>query len=378
MKRKHRTGALLLAALGLFLIGTGLWQIRDAGNLLEYVLIAPQAPAEIAELVQKKEDALEGMAEALEASCVTATATGAYVSAPDMGTSAQATLFAGGDGFFQVYPRYLVSGRLPSETELKKGEPTAALDEDLAFALFPTVDPVGQTISVNGTQLRVVGVVRHERHVGEADLYTVYAPLLSVQEQPFSILTLSAKPLHGSGASVMFADTASDNWAPGGEMYNTDKETMRAKLPLRYALVLFAASLLLRAFGLVRSLGRRAAEDIHLRLQTKYLKVLLGRIAAWAAALAASCAVLLGALYAVAGVAVAPLYVFPEWVPDNIVEWSSIRDVFWNLATEGVQMISAATGAVRAIQFWAGVIQWGTIFGLIAALLLVRRTNPEK
>lgn len=371
MKRKHRIGVWLLAALGLVLISAGLFFTVETKPLLEYVLPAVQSESEIAALVKKKDESLQSMAGSLEASCVAATMSGVAVSAPDAGTSAQAALFAGGEGFFEVYPRYLRSGRLLSETELKNGACRAVLDEDLAFKLFPTIDPVGQKISINGIELEVVGTVRHSRRVGEAELYTVYAPLLAVKNAPFEIMTLSAKPLSGSGASVMFESTASDNWRSGGEMLQTQKEVQRALLPIRYVLCIFAVAVLVRLLGVVNGFSHRAIDDIRQRLKQDYIKKLLPRIAVYALGLLACYGILVLFAYFVAERAAAPLYIFTEWVPDSIVEWSSIRAVFWNLAIDAVRPVRAATGTIRAIQFWAGVIRWGVLFCLCSCVLLL-------
>lgn len=370
MKRKTNTAALLLMALALFLVGVGLWQTACAPDLLEYVLIAPREEGEIARLLGKKDDALETMKDTFSASAVKASAHGIYISAKDAGTGVQAALTAGGEGFFEVFPEYLKAGRLLSETELRTGAAKAVLDEDLAFALFPTVDPIGRTISADGVDLEVVGVVRHSRRVGETELYGVYAPLLAVQELPMETLSLAVLPLPGSGASIMFETTASDSWRAGGSFYNYAKETLRARLPLLYTAILFGFALLVGLLHRLNGLTISAVGKLRARLEHDYLPKVLPRMIAYALCLLAAYALLVLAAWRLGAWAVEPLYVFPEWVPENLVKWSAIRDVFWNLAVDASRSIDVAPAAVRALQFWAGVIRWGTIFGLVSALLL--------
>ncbi len=369
MKRTRHFGAWLLIALGLLLTGAGLWNTQNAGSTLEYVLPAPQGEGEIAALLKSKDSALEDMADAMEASCVWALKTDVSVSG-EMSSSAQtAGLRAGGSGFFAVYPRYLVSGRLLSETELIEGAKKAVLDEELAFKLFPTVDPIGQKISVDGTELEVVGVVYHKRTVGEINLTNVYAPLLAVQDASFDILALSAKPLSGAGASIMFDSLASGNWRSGGETYHLEKEAMRARLPILYLLCISAAALVLRAFMWLNTHALSAFADLRARLKNVYPAQIIPRVALYALIFAAGYGALFLALYWIASRAANPLYIFPEWVPENIVEWSSIRSVFWNLATAEAKLVRCATPVVRKIQFWAGVVQWGVVFTMAGTIL---------
>lgn len=377
MKRKWNAAACLLLALGLLLTGCGLFFGRGPEGLLEYVLIAPKEEGAIERLVEKKDEALESMAETLRCSTVSAQMNGAYIAAEDAGTSAQAALLAGSEGFFEVYPRYLVSGRLLSETELRTGEAKAVLDEDLAFKLFPTVDPIGQVISADGIEMEVVGVVRHARRVGETELHSIYAPLLAVQELPFETVMLSAIELPNSGANIMFGTVASDSWQGGGYDYRMEKEVLRARLPVLYSAVVFAFACVVWLIRRVNGLTVAFAANIRERLRREYIGRILPKAVPAGLGLLALYAALGCAAWFTGLRAVEPLYIFPEWVPENLVQWAAIRDVFWNLAVDGVRLIDVASAQVRAVQFWGGVINWGVLFLLMSAILLLcgRRKN---
>ncbi|MDO4740634.1 MAG: ABC transporter permease [Eubacteriales bacterium] len=377
MKRKKSAAAYLLLALALLLTGAGLWFTAIGEDLLEYVLLAPADEKEIIQLAEKKEDALEEMSDVLRASTVSGRAKGVHVSSADSADGAQAALHAGGEGFFEVYPKYLISGRLISETELRTGAPKALLDEELAFKLFPTVDPIGRKISVSGVELEVVGVVRHSRRVGETELYNVYAPLPAMSGVPFETLSLSAVPLPGSGAHIMFETIASDSWRAGGYFYRMEKEALRARLPVLYIGAIFAFAGVLWLVRKVNGLVLAFIGDIRARLQSSYAAKLLPRILSGILGLLLLYAALGCAAWFIGLQAVEPLYIFPEWVPENLVQWASIRKVFWNLATAASQQVNVASGDVRALQFWGGVIRWGVLFGLSGVVLLAHGRRKE-
>lgn len=367
MKRKVNKGACLLLALALFLLGAGLWNTMGTQGLMQYVLIAPKEEGAIAQLVKKKDN--EELA--IGVSTITATASGVSVSAKNVDSSTQATLFAGTENFFEVYPRYLTAGRLFSQTELKKGEKLAVLDEDMAFQLFPTIDPLGQKIQIDGVELEVIGVVHHEYRVGDLDKFSVYAPLLALQNANYSIVTLSAKPMPGSGMSVTFETMASDYWASGGYCYNLEKEASRAFLPVRYTLVAFGIAAIVWIVHLLNRFLLDRVQRVRMRFKREYLPTILPQILLYILLFLVLYGLVCVLAWLLASWAVAPLYQFPEWVPESIVKWSSIRDVFWNLAISSVQMVNVATTQVRALQFWAGVVRWGVLLTLVSVILFM-------
>ncbi len=69
-----------------------------------------------------------------------------------------------------------------------------------------------------------------------------------------------------------------------------------------------------------------------------------------------------------------PLYIFSEWVPENIVEWSSIQDVFRNLVSSAAVLIKVGTKQMRIVEFWGGLLRWG-IISLLAGMVLNRVKN---
>ena len=81
-------------------------------------------------------------------------------------------------------------------------------------------------------------------------------------------------------------------------------------------------------------------------------------------------------LYALAAFSIQPLYTFTEWVPENVVEWSSLKAVFWNLAGDSARLVRVGTRELRIVEFWGKILRWGTLGALYGALLLrIRRAK---
>ena len=379
MRYKRSAALLLLALLGFVLTAAGIWQTWRTPDLLQYSAIAPKSTEELINLVDGRKTALAEIADAVAVSCVTAVKTGEDVSAESAGTNAQATLIAGGEGMLAVYPRYLTEGRLLSETELKAGDKVALLDEELAFALFPTTGAIDRKVSVGGVELRVVGVVRHSRRVGESGRYNLYAPVKAVAAAAFETVVLTVKPVSGSGAEIMFPTAAEANWYSGGTAISLKKEVMRARMPLRMSAVLGGIALIALCLRLWNRFSARRIADIRRRLEKHYLSRVLPVAILYGLAIALGYAAIAACMYLLASFAVAPLYVFTEWVPENPVKWSAIRTVFWNLATSDARLVQASTSEARDIAFWGGVTRWGVLFlYAAAALAFLRRWLAEK
>lgn len=91
--------------------------------------------------------------------------------------AAAGTLTGVGVGWFDVYPRFLLEGRLIGEAELREGANVVVLDEPLAFAIFQGAEAVGSQLQIGGIWYEVIGVVRHTRQVGDTDAMGAYVPI---------------------------------------------------------------------------------------------------------------------------------------------------------------------------------------------------------
>ena len=392
MEKKRKTRGKWLLALGALLMAAGLCMLALQPSVLQYCIVAPtdeaapepsgqEAAGQEAQTAKQESGALkalydawqtrvgEDLSEVLSAASIAARDYGFALSGE--GGSATATLTAVGENWFSVYPRYLVSGRLMTQQELKDGDRLIVLDEPLAFKLFPTADPIGRELTIGTERYEVIGVVRYRRSVGEYEQYQAYIPYTSAAEDrlPMEIVEVCGAALPQSGASRAFED-AGENWQDGGTFIDTDKEAMRGGIVARALAIALGLYLILY---LLRRLNRRAASfsaNIRARLQTEYFRDMLPGLLPRFGLLALGYAALLAAAYGVLTLAIEPMYVFTEWIPDVLVELSSITERFWQLTSAAAAPIFIRTKEYAEIRFWSGLVRWGALSALTGALVM--------
>ena len=404
MEKKRKTRGKWLLALGALLMAAGLCMLALQPSVLQYCIVAPtdeaapepsgqESAGQEAQTAKQESGALkalydawqtraeEDLSEVLSAASITARDYGFALSGE--GGSATATLTAVGENWFSVYPRYLVSGRLMTQQELKDGDRLIVLDEPLAFKLFPTADPIGRELTVGTERYEVVGVVRYRRSVGEYEQYQAYIPYASAAEDrlPMEVVEVCGVALPQSGASRAFED-AGENWQAGGTFIDTDKEAMRGGIVARALAIALGLYLILY---LLRRLNRRTAGvgvDIRARLQTEYFRDMLPGLLPRFCLLALGYAALLAAAFGVLTLAIEPMYVFTEWIPDVLVELSSITERFWQLTSAAAAPIFIRTQEYAEIRFWSGLVRWGALSALTGALVMAlsarRREDRNK
>lgn len=414
MEKKRKLRGKWLAALGALLMAVALWMLHVEPSVLQYAATAPaqtgiatagtaSTGTEGAQAVQGAQtdqdaqaqpdaegsSALSQLAASWEKAAgdalgevVSATA----ISARDYGFSLSSdagsmtlTLAAVGPGYFDVYPRYLVAGRLPTADELERGERVAVLDEPAAFKLFPTSDPLEGRVRIGEAWYDVVGVARWSRDVGRYEQHQAYIPFACAarDDLPMEVVEVCARPLPRSGASRVFEESA-NTWLPGGTFVDTAKESMRASIAARAVAVALAVYALLY---LARMLTRRAGaliSDVRGRLRTTYMRDMLPWLLPRAALQALCAALLIAAFYGVLTVAIEPMYVFTEWIPDVLVELSSITERFWQLTSAAAKPVRVYTEAYARIRFWAGVLRWGLIALFTGALVMALSSRPPR
>ena len=402
MEKKRKTRGKWLLALGALLMAAGLCMLALQPSVLQYCIVAPtdeaapepsgqEAAGQEAQTAKQESGALkalydawqtrvgEDLSEVLSAASIAARDYGFALSGE--GGSATATLTAVGENWFSVYPRYLVSGRLMTEQELKDGNRCIVLDEPLAFKLFPTADPIGRELTIGSERYEVIGVVRYRRSVGEYEQYQAYIPYTSAAEDrlPMEIVEVCGAALPQSGASRAFEDAA-ENWQAGGTFIDTDKEAMRGGIVARALAIALGLYLILY---LLRRLNRRTAglgADIRARLRREYFRDMLPGLLPRFLLLALGYAALLAAAYGVLTLAIEPMYVFTEWIPDVLVELSSITERFWQLTSAAAAPIAIRTKEYAEVRFWSGLVRWGAISALTGALVMAlsARRGSEK
>ena len=206
MEKKRKLRGKWLVVLGALLMAAGLCMLLLQPSVLQYCIVAPvEEAAPQAGTAQGTEGQAgragrtggnvagargRGPSEVLSAASIAARDYGFALSGE--GGTATATLTAVGEGWFDVYPRYLVSGRLMTAQELLDGDRLVVLDEPLAFKLFPTTDAVGRELQIGAGRYEVIGVVRYQRAVGEYGQYQAYIPYASAAQERLPMETVEA------------------------------------------------------------------------------------------------------------------------------------------------------------------------------------------
>lgn len=372
-KRKWRKAAWALLALGIALSVAALIPLATARDVLQYAVVAPSGE-NAADQIRQLMDARKAIGEAL-IDCTSVSTMGgmtAKASVSGGGKNGTATVYAVSEGWFEVYPVALAGGRLLTETELRRGDKVALLDSELAFSLFGSELPEDAEATIGGETYRVVGTVRHRRGVGEVTEHCAYLPLEADAAQAMDAIVYSAVPIPNSGARTMFEKTLRGAWGENGSFYSLEKEAMRRTMVLRLPLLVFGMSAILALFRRMSALMSRKIAAFREGMRWNYIKSMVPKLLAIIVLALLGYGVLLALLYALMTYSIRPLYVFTEWVPENIVEWSSISAVFWNLVSAAAQPVKIGTREMRTLEFWGAILRWGA-FCILWAGLLVRR-----
>lgn len=234
----------------------------------------------------------------------------------------------------------LLSGRRLYQEELAAGTPSAVLDEGLAIALFRQGEPIGLTFTFQGQTFTVVGVERHNRALGDRAPYGLTVPLTAFATQPnWELMTAQFRTTGGSGTRAGLSK-ALQTWQSKGQSIDLFKEKYRAMLPLRVLLCLLAAALAFSGIRLAGIISRRLLARNKAALEKQYAIRLLPRFALTGLGLALMYAGLVGILILAFTQLLAPVYVFPEWVPAILVEPKEIMKTFWDNRAMDSQLLA--------------------------------------
>lgn len=377
----------LLMILGAAMALGALAMLLTTRGALQYSVVAPtgeKAGETIAGLAESAGKLGQSMKDSLAWTAIGGTADGVSLTG-DAG-SAEVTLVAMGEGWLEVYPRFIAGGSRISEADLARGERVIALDADLAFRLFGAELPPNAAVKLQNKRYRVVGTVRHAgspwggRGVGDACEYDAYVPLLAAAADgiPLDVLTLSALPAGASatsGAAQRFEEAARGEWMAGGTMVNLSKEVMRRTILPRMLLLIGGLYALVALFKRMTGLCAGWFRGFRRALDRHYFRALIPRLIGLIALTLLGYGALIALTYLLLAFSVQPLYVFTEWIPENIVSWSSIRKVFWNLTGDAAKLTRVGTRELRAVEFWGGVLRWGVILALFGAALMPWRNR---
>lgn len=365
-KRKHPGVLAMLLGAVLMLVGAlALW---DAGDTLQYVFPAPAATQEgdeLSALYRAGQEQLASIGDSLTASAIAARSQGVPLSA-QKGRSVTATLYAVGEGYFDVMHETLTDGRFVSGTDVSRADSIIVIDEKTALTLFPGLEPVGLELTLAGVTYEVAGVIRGGRRTGEADAQRAYIPITAAGKHALTMQTVAcvAKAVQPTGSAVLMEDTLRA-WHPGGSFYSLAKLRMGAAMPLRWAILIAGVSLLLALLRRMNAVAMGRICHYAGELRLRYVRELALGLAGSVLLCALGYGAILALACALAVFSIQPLLVFTEWVPEVVVELSSLSSRFWSLNDVSAAAIRCVTREVCTLELGRGLLRWG-----FAALLL--------
>lgn len=353
-----RCAALAVCAL---LIALCVWQVWSVDDGMQYVILAPAEPerdpehpepTRLSKAITKLGQMMDGRETVYSAWALAAQREETQLAGRS--AQSQSARLCGLYGDQAALPaQFVSSGRLLYEEELETGENVMLLTEGLAIAIFRTGEPIDREVLIGETAFRVVGVLRRTRMPGEHDEYTAYVPLAALEKMGWQAetLTVSARPVAGAGAAAQFKSDM-HAWQAGGDMHLLSKERSRALLPVRTLLTacgLCALGALMRKY---KRLALRLLDDYRQRLKRCFAAQLAPRLAAYIVLTLLCGAGVLAALYGLVQFALAPVYIFPEWVPAVPVEIGEIIKAFWSNQTAANRAVSLRTPEALTLTFY--------------------------
>ncbi|NLD51935.1 MAG: ABC transporter permease [Clostridiales bacterium] len=274
-------------------------------------------------------------------------------------------------GDLSLYPKdVLAEGRHLYYEEIQTGIPVAVISQQLAISLFRVGDPIGRRLYIGETAFRVVGITRHARTAGEMDTAYVQVPLKALDKAGIQsqMLSFALVPKPGAGAYAALSQGLTQ-WQPGGTFYSLPKEQYRAMLPVRLLICLAGLLLLHTTLHLAGSFTLAMWRGGKRQLESAYAPRLLPGLIGRGALVALVYALNLTAAYFLLQGLIAPVMIFPEWVPNVLVEPKDIISTFWNLRAQESVLVSLRTPDILRLRFLHRLM---TAAALCTGFLLVR------
>ena len=368
MRSKVKCRVSLLSILGLCLVVLGYGLTMCVDDMFQYIL--PISASETGsddnlELYYEANEKMLSLRESLPVYSIAGRGQNLTMRTED-GQSAETTLYAVGKGYFELYHEQLLRGRLISEADIDKGKNVVVLDDGAELELFKGDSALEKTVYIDGIEMQVVGIIDGKRRLGEAGEHLIYVPITSSYKNGIKTDTMEITAMGvDNTSSLVIMENTLRNWCSSGSFYNLFKLKMSATLPARWVIVFLGIKALL---ALIRRVNSWAAKQVRMfrnELQRCYFLQILGRVI-WKiiAALITYCILAMG-VFGIAGIAVQPMYVFGEWIPESIVELTSIIDCAWNRSAANSVSIKYASRLSVCLDVAEELIKWGVIVVLL-------------
>ncbi len=387
--KKHRFLAFLLAIM-LGLIVYGMVCVSQMGSTLQYLFLAaaedplpdplpeklPKTNAQL--LLENLKTTSQDWQNIISTYTLTGISEGVSFSTNEEST--QGKLTAVSKGHQDIYYKQLLFGRFFYDDELEKGRHICLIDEQVAIKLFRVGDAVGRKLQIAGQEYEVMGVFNHDKKVGDYEDFGVYVPLVTAAADRLSLsyYMVSANPIKGGGARVAFKASMA-SLAPGGSLWDLNREAIGATLVVRVFLFIAGLTLLLLLIKYLNKAVLRFIADYRVRLLRAYAIRLLPRLLFFILLFAVGYGICAGAFALLVSYILEPVYIFPEWIPTVLVEWKDINEAFWKVWQQDAMVMSLRSPEIIRLNFFATILQWMTaLFAAVFPVMLVMRLKKKK
>jgi len=367
--RKKKLPFIFLLLLSLICIAIGEWGLHQEKPRLEYAApySVPQSCGTestlplLSTLAQLREELPEAMVSAYILQRGTQVET-------ESGRTASCTVYSIAEGWFDLYHRTLLSGRLLGEDELQSGQRLVMVNTSLAYALWGDTEVVGSKLMLRQEEFEVAGIVKHDQKPGQTERGELYLPLSAAIAMG---LPGEIQVLAGTEARPTVFGVIASGGVPGGQLAQLSKERMCAGLPLRYLCVLLLLLFLQWLLKNINRLTRQSAAAWRTRQSQVYGVQMIVPTLLLAAQCLACYGIWLIMVYFTLQCAAAPAYTFPEWIPEDPSRLSSYGKAIRNALAQGASLQTTVTESVLTMRHYGGWVKAGTLLAMLASVGII-------
>ena len=374
MKRGIRISLVLV--IGMLLAAAGVIGLLQGPGLVQYTF----QPGEetVSALLEHLDTMRESLKDSFPGITLHAQKSGRSLTYSEGASQNDVVVYAVGPNWYEAYPMQMAAGRPVTAPDSRQNAKVIVLDRETAFLFFGEGDPIGKSVSLDGTALEVIGVAEHSRRIGETDIHAAWVPLGTVKG---SLMVVSAPLAKASSLMKVFESAAAENFDKNqdknGTLISTARETIGQTMMLRIITVIFAVWLLKKWTKVLSGTWHTAMERIRGKSKQWYPLRMIPYGAAQMLLPILLTAVTIGAAYLIAVFAVNPAYVYPEWIPESLGDFSKWTARFWNLTGDAAKTVQMQTPELAEARFWGGLTQWGTVL-MLAGVILTMLKSAKK
>lgn len=360
--KKRQYGNCLLLFLSLLCIAVGMTGIWGENNLMEYVAPFSASGGNNIPIQYAMDDLISQIPDAQVAACVLKEQ---YWVQTALGAETACSITGITPGWFDLYPHRISDGRLFGEAEINSGNCVALLTPELAYALWGDMQIIGNEISINGSSFRIVGVIEPM----DQGMQTKYPGLYIPMQEACQLVQPEIQILSGIDIQINLFESVAKRYIPNGTAYSHEKECMTATMPLRCLVVIIMMYFLLHVLHWIKATVALGICRWKERYRHVYASRMILPTILLCMKLMTTFGIWLCFAYGTLRIAVEPVYVFSEWIPDDLSSLRSYIDTFSCAVHNWSALQVTQTGAVLHIRRYGTLIQMGCILFLSAMAL---------